>query len=118
MGARNRLAGGRQAINSGGIAMHSSKEWSRGGCKGICVLAVFPTLHFPEELYGMAGEECQYTHRVPGLVVGNEGRIYERGLFSFREWLIQFMITWQLHLFYLSLILFGEYLSGVWLQSP
>ncbi len=32
-GARNRLAGVRQAINSGGIAVHSTKEWSRGGHK-------------------------------------------------------------------------------------
>jgi hypothetical protein len=41
VGARNRRAGGRQAINSGGIAEHSTKEWSWVGCKGIGVLAVF-----------------------------------------------------------------------------
>ena len=32
---------------------------------------------------------------VLGRQVFGEGRIYERGLFSFREWLKQFMITWQ-----------------------
>ena len=46
VGARNRRAGGRQAINSGGIAEHSTKEWSWVGCKGIGVLAVFPSLNF------------------------------------------------------------------------
>ncbi len=29
------------AINSGGIALHCTKEWNPGGCKEICVLAVF-----------------------------------------------------------------------------
>ena len=46
VGARNRRAGGRQAINSGGIAVHSTKEWSQGGCKEIRILAVFPSLNF------------------------------------------------------------------------
>ncbi len=82
VGARNRRAGGRQAINSGGIAEHSPKEWSWVGCKGIWVLAVFPSLNFellqcqPGQLDAflrnctawLAGEECQYTHRVPGIV--------------------------------------------------
>ena len=82
VGARNRRGGGRQAIDSGGIAEHSTKEWSWVGCNGIRVLAVFPSLNFelpvpvstwpagcfPEELYCLAGEECQYTHRVPGIV--------------------------------------------------
>ena len=41
-------AGVRPAIISGRIAVHSgySKEWSRGGCKGIRVLAVFHSLNF------------------------------------------------------------------------
>ena len=55
-------------------------------------------------LYWVTGEKCQYTHRVPGIVVGNDGRIFERRLFSFREWLKQFMVTCQWHLFYLNLI--------------
>ena len=57
-----------------------------------------------EEVYCMVWEKCKYTGGVPLFVGGNEGRIYERGLFSFRECLKQFMVTWKLHLFYLSLI--------------
>ena len=39
-------AGVKPAIILGGIAVHSTNEWSRGGCKGICVLAVFHSLNF------------------------------------------------------------------------
>ena len=47
------------------------------------------------EVYCMAWEKCKYTGGVPQFVGGNEGRIYERRLFSFREWLKQFMVTCQ-----------------------
>ena len=49
------------------------------------------------EVYCVAWEKCKYTGGVPLFVGGNERRIYERGLFSFRDRLIKFMITWKSH---------------------
>ena len=48
----------------------------RGRCTGIC--SGRPTFVLGRQVFG-------------------EGRIYERGLFSFRDWLIQYMITWKSH---------------------
>ncbi len=56
--SRNMLAGVLLAINSGGIALHRTKAWNPGGCKGICVLAVFQDSNLARE--GMCRtEECQ-----------------------------------------------------------
>ena len=50
-----------------------------------------------ERQYGWGGWMLQYMGGVPLFVGGNERRIYERGLFSFRDRLIKFMITWKSH---------------------
>ena len=50
-----------------------------------------------EEVYCVVWEKCKYTGGVPLFVGENEGRIYERGLFSFRDRLIKYMITWKSH---------------------
>jgi len=74
------------------------------------------------EVYCVAWEKCKYTGGVPLFVGGNERRIYERGLFSFRDRFNKIYdnmeITLKRKMFYLILIFFWEYLSRVCVQSP
>ena len=65
-------------------------------------------------LHGLG--EVQVLRQSTRICRGNDRRIYERELFSFRDWVMQFfMVTWQ---FYLCLILFWKYVSRVCSQSP
>ena len=62
-----------------------------------CMAAPMECWMVLEEVYCVVWEKCKYAGGVPLFVRGNEGRIYERGLFNFRDRLIKYMITWKSH---------------------